>query len=50
MEKKKLVWIGVAVLGVAAIVGGIIWFRKRSSGATAERKAERNITIERIDV
>ena len=49
MEKKKLVWIGVAVLSVAAIVGGIIWYKKRSGGATAERKADRNITIERME-
>lgn len=48
MEKKKLYWIGAAVLGVAAIVGGIIWYRNRS-GVNASRKAERNITIERTD-
>jgi hypothetical protein len=48
MDKKKLYWIGAAVLGVAAIVGGVIWYRQRN-GVTASRKAERNINIERID-
>jgi uncharacterized protein YqhQ len=49
MEKKKLYWIGAAILGLAAIVGGVMWYRKRS-GITAGRKADRNINIERIDV
>jgi hypothetical protein len=48
MEKKKLYWIGAAILGVAAIVGGVIWYRSRS-GVTANRKAERKITIQRQD-
>ena len=48
MEKKKLYWIGAAILGVAAIVGGVIWYRNRT-GVTASRKAERKITIQRQD-
>ena len=48
MDKKKLYLIGAAILGVVAIVGGIIWYRSRN-GVTASRKAERNINIKRTD-